>query len=212
MPAPTRLTPDTCLAATRLLARRDPALAAVIRAHGPCALGTRARRDSFQALVRSIVFQQLSTGAATTIYTRVVATMGARACPPPATWLATPEANLRAAGLSTQKLKYILDLCRHVTDGTLDTRHLHRLDDEAVIATLTQVKGIGRWTAEMFLMFHLQRPDVLPLGDLGVVTGFAKVYGAGTRLMPEQMTAHAERWRPYRSIGSWYMWRALEDA
>lgn len=208
---PARLTPETCLAATRLLARRDPALAAVIRVHGPCALGTRARRDSFQALVRSIVFQQLSTGAATTIYTRVVATMGARACPPPATWLSTPEADLRAAGLSTQKLKYILDLCRHVTDGTLDTRHLHRLDDEAVIATLTQVKGIGRWTAEMFLMFHLQRPDVLPLGDLGVVTGFAKVYGNGTRLPPEQMTAHAERWRPYRSIGSWYMWRALED-
>lgn len=209
---PARLTQETCLAATRLLARRDPALAAIIRAHGACSLGTRARRDSFQALVRSIVFQQLSTGAATTIYNRVVATMGARACPPPEAWLAAPEGDLRAAGLSTQKLKYIRDLSRHVVDGTLDTRRLHRLDDEAVVATLTQVKGIGRWTAEMFLMFHLQRPDVLPLGDLGVVTGFAKVYGAGTRLRLEQMTAHAERWRPYRSIGSWYMWRALEGA
>jgi DNA-3-methyladenine glycosylase II len=98
-----------------------------------------------------------------------------------------------------------------VTDGTLDTRHIHRLDDEAVIATLTQVKGIGRWTAEMFLMFHLQRPDVLPLGDLGVVTGFAKVYGGGTKLSAEEMTTIAEAWRPYRSIGSWYMWRALES-
>ena len=212
MPLPVRFTPDTCLAATRVLARRDPALARLIKAHGPCALGTRPRRDSFQALVRAIVFQQLSTGAATTIYNRVVASMGTATCPPPARWLAAPEADLRAAGLSGQKLKYILDLCRHVTDRTLDTRRLHAMPDEEVIATLTQVKGIGRWTAEMFLMFHLQRPDVLPLGDLGVVTGFAKVYGAGTRVPPEAMTAHAETWRPFRSIGSWYMWRALEDA
>lgn len=212
MPLPVRFTPETCLSATRVLATRDPGLARLIKAHGPCELGTRARRDSFQALVRAIVFQQLSTGAATTIYTRVVAAMGARACPPPATWLATPDATLRAAGLSGQKLAYIRDLCRHVTDGTLDTRRLHAIADEDVIATLTQVKGIGRWTAEMFLMFHLQRPDVLPLGDLGVVTGFAKVYGNGTRVPPEQITSHAEAWRPYRSIGSWYMWRALEDA
>ncbi len=208
---PVRLTPASCLAATRTLARRDPALARVIKAHGPCTLGTRARRDSFAALVRAIVFQQLSTGAATTIHTRVMATMNATACPPPATWLRTPEAQLRAAGLSTQKTRYILDLCRHVTDRSLDTRALHRMPDEDVISTLTQVKGIGRWTAEMFLMFHLQRPDVLPLGDLGVVTGFARVYGDGSRLTAADMTARAETWRPFRSIGSWYMWRALES-
>jgi DNA-3-methyladenine glycosylase II len=211
LPVPVRFTPETCQAATRALARRDPALARLIKVHGPCALGTRARRDSFSALVRSIIYQQLATAAATTIHDRVMASMGVRRCPPPATWLATPEATLRAAGLSGQKMRYILDLCRHVTDGTLDTRHIHRLDDEAVIATLTQVKGIGRWTAEMFLMFHLQRPDVLPLGDLGVVTGFAKVYGGGTKLSAEEMTTIAEAWRPYRSIGSWYMWRALES-
>ena len=207
---PVRLTPESCAAATRVLARRDPALARLIKAHGPCQLGTRARRDAFSALVRAIIFQQLATAAATTIHDRVMAAMDARRCPPPATWLATPEERLRAAGLSNQKLRYILDLCRHVTDGTLDTRHLHRRHDEDVVATLTQVKGIGRWTAEMFLMFHLQRPDVLPLGDLGVVTGFAKVYGGGERLSPDAMAAHAETWRPYRSIGSWYMWRALE--
>jgi DNA-3-methyladenine glycosylase II len=207
---PVRLTPESCLAATRILARRDRALARLVKVHGPCTLGTRPRRDSFSALVRAIVFQQLSTGAATTIYTRVMATMNATACPPPATWLCTPEEQLRAAGLSGQKTRYILDLCRHVTDRSLDTRHLHRMADEDVITTLTQVKGIGRWTAEMFLMFHLQRPDVLPLGDLGVVTGFARVYGQGTRLTAEEMTARAEAWRPYRSIGSWYMWRALE--
>jgi DNA-3-methyladenine glycosylase II len=210
MPRPIRFTPDTCHAATRTLARRDPVLARLIKIHGPCALGTRIRRNSFAALVRAIVYQQLSTGAATTIYTRTLATMNATRCPAPATWLCTPEERLRAAGLSTQKTRYILDLCRHVTDGSLDTRRLHLMPDEDVIATLTQVKGIGRWTAEMFLMFHLQRPDVLPLGDLGVVTGFARVYGNGTKFTADAMTAHAEKWRPYRSIGSWYMWRALE--
>ncbi len=208
---PVRLTPESCMAATRTLARRDPELARLVKVHGPCTLGTRARRDSFSAIVRAIIFQQLSTGAATTIYTRVMATMNATACPPPATWLCTPEAQLRAAGLSGQKTRYILDLCRHVTDRSLDTRALHRLADEDVITTLTQVKGIGRWTAEMFLMFHLQRPDVLPLGDLGVVTGFAKVYGNGSRLAAAEMTARAEVWRPFRSIGAWYMWRALES-
>lgn len=208
---PVRFTPETCQSATRLLARRDPALARLVKRHGPCALGTPTRRDAFTALVRAIIFQQLATRAAETIHDRVMASMQARRCPPPATWLDTPEATLRGAGLSGQKMRYILDLCRHVSDGTLDTRHLHRLEDEAVVDTLTQVKGIGRWTAEMFLMFHLQRPDVLPLGDLGVITGFAKVYGGGTRLSLDDMTAHAETWRPYRSIGSWYMWRALEE-
>jgi DNA-3-methyladenine glycosylase II len=207
---PVRFTPETCQAATRVLARRDPALGRLIKAHGPCALGERVRRDAFTALVRAIIFQQLATRAAETIHDRVMAAMGSTRCPPPATWLATPESALRAAGLSGQKTRYILDLCRHVTDGTLDTRRLPRLPDEEVIAALTRVKGIGRWTADMFLMFHLQRPDVLPLGDLGVVTGFARVYGGGTTLSPDQMAAHAETWRPYRSIGSWYMWRALE--
>jgi DNA-3-methyladenine glycosylase II len=207
---PTRFTPETCKAATRVLARRDPALARLIKVHGPCALGTRARRDAFTALVRAIIFQQLATRAAETIHDRVMASMASRHCPPPDRWLAQPETALRAAGLSGQKTRYILDLCRHVTDGTLDTRRLHRMADEDVITTLTQVKGIGRWTAEMFLMFHLQRPDVLPLGDLGVVTGFAKVYNGGTKVGADVMTAHAENWRPYRSIGSWYMWRALE--
>jgi DNA-3-methyladenine glycosylase II len=208
---PVRFTPETCQAATRALARRDPALARLVDAHGPCLLGARARRDAFTALVRAIIFQQLATRAAETIHDRVMAAMGAAKCPPPERWLATPESALRAAGLSGQKTRYILDLCRHMIDGTLDTRRLHRLPDEDVIAALTQVKGIGRWTAEMFLMFHLQRPDVLPLGDLGVVTGFAKVYGGGEKLTADAMTAHAETWRPYRSIGSWYMWRALEQ-
>lgn len=216
---PTRLTPDTCATATRLLTRRDPALARLVRAHGPCTLGTRVYGDSFSALVRAIIFQQLATAAAQTIHARTMAVLDRRAdgrprrprtSPPPEVWLSTPDEELRAAGLSTQKLRYIQDLCRHVTDGTLDTRNLHRLHDEDVIATLTQVKGIGRWTAEMFLMFHLGRPDVLPVGDLGVATGFGRVYGDGTKFTAQAMTERAELWRPYRSIGSWYMWRALE--
>lgn len=157
-----------------------------------------------------IVFQQLSGKAASTIHARVLAAMGAAVCPPAATWLATPPDTLRAAGLSTQKLTYIRDLCARVDAGTLPMRHLWRLSDDEVIAHLTQVKGVGVWTAQMYLMFQLQRPDVLPLGDLGIVNGFTKVYGAGQRLTADEMTAVAEAWRPWRTIACWYLWRALE--
>lgn len=210
MPSPARLTPDTCRAATKALARRDPELGRVIRAWGPCPLGERPRRDAFAALVRMIVFQQLSGKAAETIHRRTLAAMGCTSCPPAATWLATAPETLRSAGLSTQKLGYILDLCARVDGGTLPLRHLWRMSDDAVIAHLTQVKGVGVWTAQMFLMFQLRRPDVLPLGDLGIVNGFTRVYGDGTRLDVERMTALAERWRPWRTIGCWYLWRALE--
>lgn len=210
MPAPNRLTPESCRTATRALARRDPALGRVIRGWGPCELGARPRRDGFAALVRMIVFQQLSGKAASTIHARVMASMGSRACPPAAIWLATPRETLRAAGLSTQKLGYILDLCARVDAGTLPMRHLWRMPDDDVVAHLTQVKGVGVWTAQMYLMFQLQRPDVLPLGDLGIVNGFARVHGDGVRLTPDEMTARAEMWRPWRTVASWYLWRALE--
>jgi DNA-3-methyladenine glycosylase II len=157
-----------------------------------------------------VVYQQLSGKAAATIYSRVLASMNARTCPPATTWLATPEATLRAAGLSTQKTRYIRDLCERVATGTLPMRHLWRLPDEDVIAHLTQVKGVGVWTAQMFLMFQLQRPDVLPLGDLGIVNGFSRVYGSGTRPTPDEMTTIADAWRPWRTIACWYLWRALE--
>lgn len=210
VPPPSRLTPDSCRAATRALASRDPRLGAVIRAWGPCELGTPSRHDGFAALVRMIVFQQLSGKAATTIHQRVVATMGCSTCPPARTWLATAPATLRAAGLSTQKLGYILDLCARVEAGTLPLRHLWRLPDDEVIAHLTQVKGVGVWTAQMYLMFQLRRTDVLPLGDLGIVNGFSKVYGGGQRLTADEMSTIAESWRPHRTIGCWYLWRALE--
>ena len=207
---PPRLTTEECRRATRAIARRDARLGRVIRAWGPCPLGERPRRDAFAALVRMVVYQQLSGKAAATIYSRVLAGMNVRTCPPAATWLATPEATLRAAGLSTQKTRYIRDLCERVAAGTLPMRHLWRLPDEDVIAHLTQVKGVGVWTAQMFLMFQLQRPDVLPLGDLGIVNGFSRVYGNGPRPTPDEMTTIAEAWRPWRTIGCWYLWRALE--
>ena len=207
---PVRFTPETCAAATRMLARRDPALARLIKAHGPCTLGTRIRRNSFGALVRAIVYQQLSTGAATTIYNRTLATMNATRCPAPATWLCTPEERLRAAGLSNQKTRYVLDLCRHVTDGSLDTRRLHRMHDEDVITTLTQVKGIGRWTAEMFLMFNLLRPNVLPLDDLGLQKAMRVSYFRGRKVSVARMRKLGETWQPYRSVATWYLWRSLD--
>lgn len=213
MPAadiPVRLTPASCAGAIRVLRRRDPRLGRVITAWGPCPLGAPVRRDGFAALVRMIVFQQLSGKAAATIHARTLAAMGCTRCPPAATWLATPPETLRAAGLSTQKLSYIRDLCARVDAGTLPMRHLWRLPDDEVIAHLTQVKGVGVWTAQMFLMFQLQRPDVLPLGDLGIVNGFNKVYGDGERLTHDAMTEVAEHWRPWRTIACWYLWRSLE--
>jgi DNA-3-methyladenine glycosylase II len=207
---PVRLTPDICATAARNLARSDPRLAPVIRRWGLCPLGIRPRHDAFAALVRMVVYQQLSGKAASTIHRRVLAAMDATSCPPAAAWLATPETTLRAAGLSAQKTRYIRDLCERVVAGTLPTRHLWRLPDDDVIAHLTQVKGVGVWTAQMFLMFQLQRPDVLPLGDLGIVNGFARIHGAGQRLTTDAMTALAETWRPWRTVACWYLWRALE--
>ena len=205
---PVRFTPESCLKATRLLARRDPALARLVKVHGTCGLGQRIPRNSFAALGRAIVFQQLYTGAATTIYNRVLATMNARKCPPPATWLALPEAQLRAAGLSTQKTKYILDLCRHVTDRSLDTRHLHRLRDEDVIERLTQVKGIGRWTAEMVLMFTLGRLDVWPVDDLGIRLAVQDAYALPEPPGRKELQEIGEALRPWRSVASFYLWRS----
>lgn len=210
MSPPSRLTPDSCRTATRALSRRDPALGRVIRAWGACDLSARPRRDGFAALVRMIVFQQLSGKAASTIHARALAAMGCSTCPPAAVWLGTPRQTLRAAGLSTQKLGYILDLCERVDAGTLPMRHLWRMSDDDVIAHLTQVKGVGVWTAQMYLMFQLQRPDVLPLGDLGIVNGFARVHGNGLRLTVDEMIERAEVWRPWRTVASWYLWRALE--
>jgi DNA-3-methyladenine glycosylase II len=190
--------------------RRDPVLAAIIRKHGACALGdVRDRFDHFSMLARAIVFQQLSTKAATTIHDRLIATMPAGKASPEALASLSDE-QFRAAGISRQKAAYLRDLGLKVTAGVVALDAVDAMADEEVITALTQVKGIGRWTAEMFLIFRLQRPDVLPVGDLGIVTAIQKAYGLRKKPTPDRMRKLGEAWRPYRSIASWYLWRSLE--
>ncbi len=195
--------------------RRDPVLGLVIRRHGACGLGTSQHADPFRALVGAIVSQQLSVKAAATIQARFEALFvrgRRRRFPTPAEVMAVSDEALRAVGLSRMKVSFIRDLCQRILDGSLRLADLDGLDDEAVIEALVAVKGIGRWTAEMFLMFRLQRPDVLPVGDLGIVRGFQKVYGWRTAPTPAKMARTAEAWRPYRSVACWYLWQHLENA
>ena len=205
------MSPSDLSRAQRLLLRRDPVIATLIRRHGPCRLTEAVRRDHFSALVRAIVSQQLSTRAAATIHARVVALFPDGAVTPEALAFVHDE-QLRRAGLSRQKVLYLRDLCDRVGSGDLVLPGIEALDDEAVIAALTRVKGIGRWTAEMFLMFRLHRPDVLPVGDLGIVTAVQRQYGLRKRPTPERLRALAETWRPYRSVACWYLWRSLDAA
>jgi DNA-3-methyladenine glycosylase II len=203
------MTPDDYARARRLLLRRDPLLAAVIRAHGPCGLAAAQRSDHFSALVRAITFQQLSTAAASTIYGRLAALMPDGA-PAPGALAAVTDPQLRAAGISRQKGAYLRDLCQKVLTGAVDLDALDVLPDEEVIASLVQIKGIGRWSAEMFLMFRLHRPDVLPVDDLGIVRAVQKVYGLRKKPGPDRIRRIGEAWRPYRSVACWYLWRSLE--
>jgi DNA-3-methyladenine glycosylase II len=197
--------------ARRLLMRRDPVLAAVIRQIGPCRMGERQRGDHLSALIQSITSQQLSTKAAATIFRRVMALSPTGAVMNPADLDVMSDEQLRAAGLSRQKISYLRDLSARLTDGRLTLHDLEALDDERVIERLTEVKGFGRWTAEMFLMFRLHRPDVLPVGDLGIVTAMQRVYRMRTRPTPARMLAIGEAWRPYRSVASWYLWQTLRN-
>ncbi|MEO6214301.1 MAG: DNA-3-methyladenine glycosylase [Vicinamibacterales bacterium] len=197
--------------ARRALMRRDPILAAIIKRHGACQLGAaRDRFDHFSMLVRAIVFQQLSTKAATTIHTRLVASMPG-GTPTPSQLAALSDEQFRAAGISRQKIGYLRDLGDKVASGAVPLADLDQLGDEEVIAALTQIKGIGRWSAEMFLIFRLQRPDVFPVGDLGIVNAMQKAYGMRKKPPPDRMRKIGEAWRPYRSIATWYLWRSLDN-
>jgi DNA-3-methyladenine glycosylase II len=202
------LTPEDYARARRLLVRRDPVLAQVIRQVGPCLLAERQRKDHFGALVRSIVGQQLSTKAAATIFGRLEALFPGGAISGPAV-AAVDDQTLRSVGLSGQKLGYLRDLCARIADGRLVLAELDALDDEAVIARLVAVKGFGRWTAEMFLMFRLHRPDVLPVGDLGIVNAVQRLYRLRKRPDAKRLIKIGEAWRPYRSIACWYLWQSL---
>lgn len=192
------------------LERADPILGEIIARVGPCRMERRSRGTHYDALVRSIVFQQLSGKAAGTIHRRFCE-LYPGSCPRAALVLATADAPLRAAGLSRQKVAYLRDLSARVADRSLPLAHLGRLSDDAIIEHLVQVKGIGRWTVQMFLMFRLGRPDVLPELDLGVQTAIQRAYALATRPTPRDVLRIGEKWRPHASVASWYLWRSLEN-
>lgn len=197
-------------AARRALMRQDPVLAAIIKTHGACELGAaRDRFDHFAMLVRAIVFQQLSTKAATTIHNRLIESLNGGALTPEAL-AALSDEQMRTAGISRQKAAYLRDLCAKVSSGLVPLAALDEMSDEEVIASLTRVKGIGRWSAEMFLIFRLQRPDVLPLGDLGILNAIQKAYRLRKKPTAARMSKLGEAWKPYRSVASWYLWRSLD--
>jgi DNA-3-methyladenine glycosylase II len=196
-------------AATRALAKRDAVLARLIAAYPGIHLTSRG--DPFTTLARAIVGQQISVKAAQTIWDRL-----AKACPDSSGGLDPLRvqrkriATLRACGLSERKAEYIRDLARHFVSARLDPRTWPALDDEALIAALVDVKGIGRWTAEMFLMFHEMRANVLPVDDIGLQKAVAMHYLGGERPSLDELRELGERWRPYRSVATWYLWRSLD--
>lgn len=181
----------------------DPIMANAIERVGPCTLTPNP--NVFETLVDAIVSQQISVKAADAIMARLrAATPGGRIAPEALIQL--DHDALRAAGLSPQKRRYIRDLTERVSSGQLDLEHLSELDDETVINELVVVKGVGRWTAEMILLFSLGRPDVLPVDDLGLLEGVREAYGLESRPTRKEMLERGEAWRPYRSIATWYMW------
>ena len=205
-PTPSLLEADFARARRHLM-RRDPRLAPLIKRVGPCRLPDARSHAPFASLVRAILSQQLSTKAASTIHGRVVSLVEPRGGMTPAGLLAADPDALRAAGVSRPKIAYLRDLAARVVDGRLDLDALQERSDEDVIAAITSVKGLGRWSAEMFLIFRLNRPDVFPVGDLGIVKGVQKLLEMKRRPAPRTMLRVAEAWRPYRSVAAWYLWR-----
>jgi 3-methyladenine DNA glycosylase/8-oxoguanine DNA glycosylase len=201
--------PDTALAH---LCAADEKLAAAIAQLGDFAIRIDAAQTPYQSLLRSIVFQQLSGKAASTIHGRLLALFDDGDAHHPSDLLARSEEELRGAGLSRNKVAAVRDLAARTLDGTVPARdELVELDDESVIARITEVRGIGRWTVEMLLIFSLGRPDVLPVGDLGVRRGCQRLLELPDAPTPKQLAALAEPWRPYRSVASWYLWRLADD-
>jgi DNA-3-methyladenine glycosylase II len=193
--------------------RRDPVMAGLIETVGPVRLGERPRHAPFDALVRAIAHQQLHGAAAERILARFVALASDAPFPAPQQVLATPDARLRAVGFSFAKVAALKDLASKTLSGLIPSAPaLESLDDTEIIERLTAVRGIGRWTVEMLLIFHLRRPDVLPVGDFGVRNGFRLAYRLRGMPTPRGLAAYGERWGPHRSIAAWYLWRAVELA
>jgi DNA-3-methyladenine glycosylase II len=198
-------------ATTEHLQRVDPRLARVIQRVGDCPLSPRRGVPPWQALVKSVTYQQLNGRAAETIFNRFLALFPGRGFSTPEEILAQPETRLRAAGLSRAKIAAIRDIATHTRDGKIpDRRTIARWSDAKILARLTEVRGVGPWTVEMLLMFTLGRPDVLPATDYGVRCGFALVFGWKELPSPQDILTHGERWRPFRSAAAWYLWRAVD--
>jgi len=198
-------TPDYWQQAARELAERDAVMRGLVDKYHGLALGSRG--DAFSTLARSIVGQQISVKAAQSVWERLSGRLGTVT---PASVSRARKRTLRGCGLSGQKALYIRDLALRFRDGTLDAVRWHALEDEVLIAELIQVKGIGRWTAEMFLMFYLARPDVLPLGDLGLQRAMRLHYNRGRALSLPRMQKIGAAWAPWRSVATWYLWRSLD--
>jgi DNA-3-methyladenine glycosylase II len=201
--------------ALKQLRAADPVMDRLVEQYGnpDGVLKRRGQRpaDAYGALLRSIVGQQLSTKAARTIYERLTGLYEGRT-PSPAEIIATDPEALRAVGLSRAKAAYLRDLAEHVEDGELDLDHISELPDDEVSEQLTAVKGLGQWTVDMFLIFHLGRPDVLPVGDLGIRRAAELAYGLEELPDAAELTRIAEPWRPHRSLACLYLWRSLDNA
>ena len=193
------------------LSQADKTLARLIKKVGPCRLEPQTKRAPFQALVRSVTFQQLNGKAAETILGRVLALFPEKKFPSPEDLLATPDEKLRAAGLSRNKTAAVKDIAAKTIAGVVpDSRTIKKLSNEEILERLTSVRGVGPWTAEMLLMFTLGREDVFPVTDFGVRKGFALTYGLKELPSPKELLAHGEKWRPHRTTASWYLWRAVD--
>lgn len=191
---------------------RDEHLGAFIRRHGPIEHRREHSRDAFQSLAEAIVYQQLSGKAAGTICARFVALFPNKKFPTPEDVLKIKVGEMRTVGLSQQKSSYLKDLALKFTDGTIDPKKFKSMTNEEIIEYVTAIKGIGEWTAHMFLMFTLQRPDVLPTGDLGIQKGFQKLFNLRTKPSPEKMGRLAKQWKGHRSVASMYLWRLLDES
>jgi DNA-3-methyladenine glycosylase II len=197
--------PDYWDGAKRSLARRDPVLGAIMRAHPKVFMSRRG--EPFMTLARAICGQQISVKAAQSVWERVCVCVGTIT---PESVLAKKRSLLRACGLSDRKVEYIADLAQHFADGKIHVHRWPEMSDEEIIAELVEVRGIGRWTAEMFLMFNLLRPDVFPLGDLGLQKGLRVAYHGGRKISLKTMKSRGESLRPWRSVATWYLWRSLD--
>ncbi len=206
------ITPRRLRTAERGLAAADPLLAALIARHGRCLLAPEPDRSPYEALATAVMYQQLAGKAAETIHRRFLALFPEHVFPPPAAVLAASDEQLRSAGLSRQKQAYLRDLAAKALEGVVPmaSGELEHLSSDAIVARLAAVRGVGRWTVEMFLIFTLGRIDVLPLDDYGICTGYARAYGQERLPSASELRAAGQRWAPWRSVATWYLWRAAD--